>query len=43
MDAGGWADERTMLKCYEQSDDATLTSVMESPTKLMQGKLSAVG
>ena len=43
MDAGGWADERTMRECYEQSDDGTLVSVMECPMKLIQGKLSAVG
>jgi integrase len=43
MDAGGWADERTMRESYEQSDDGTLVSVMECPTKLMHGKLTALG
>jgi hypothetical protein len=33
--AGGWRDETTLLKSYQQADEATLTSVVLDAPKLM--------
>jgi integrase len=34
--AGGWSDITTLLRCYQQVDDATLLSVMNEPRKVME-------
>jgi integrase len=34
--AGGWSDLTTLLRCYQQVDDATLLSVMNEPRKVME-------
>jgi integrase len=34
--AGGWSDLTTLLRCYQQVDDATLLSVMNEPRKVTE-------
>ncbi len=34
--AGGWSDLTTLLRCYQQVDEATLLSVMNEPRKVME-------
>ncbi len=33
-EAGGWRDPNTLLKCYQQPDEATMTRVVLEPGKL---------
>ncbi|MBX6330912.1 MAG: site-specific integrase, partial [Gemmatimonadaceae bacterium] len=33
-DAGGWRDVATLMKCYQQTDEATLRAVMENASPL---------
>lgn len=35
-DAGGWKDAMTLIKCYQQTDEATLLAVMAEPRKLSE-------
>jgi len=34
MAAGGWRDSKTLLRCYQQSDPATLLTVVTQPNRL---------
>jgi hypothetical protein len=34
--AGGWTDATTLLRCYQQPDDATLLRVMSEPRKILE-------
>ena len=38
--AGGWTDLDTMLKCYDQPDDADLLAVTSEPRKRRELSLS---
>jgi len=33
--AGGWSDVATLLRCYQQPDEATMLSVMSHPRKIL--------
>jgi len=33
--AGGWSDPTTLIRCYQQPDDATLLRVMSEPRKVV--------
>jgi integrase len=33
--AGGWSDVATLLRCYQQPDEATMLSVMSHPRKVL--------
>jgi integrase len=35
-EAGGWRDPNTLLKCYQQPDEATMTRVVLEPGKLRE-------
>ena len=35
-EAGGWRDPNTLLKCYQQTDEATMTRVVLEPGKLRE-------
>lgn len=34
--AGGWSDPTTLIRCYQQPDDATLLRVMSEPRKILE-------
>jgi integrase len=39
--AGGWSDATTLLRCYQQPDDATLLRVMCEPRKILETAVGA--
>jgi integrase len=39
--AGGWSDATTLVRCYQQPDEATLLRVMSEPRKVVEGPVGA--
>jgi integrase len=39
--AGGWSDATTLVRCYQQPDEATLLRVMSEPRKVVEGVVGA--